>query len=370
MPSLITWVSKLSVGTAWVAGVKRLMEEMGWTREARGNCFKGLSKQLVKTAGTSLQMLPRDPFYRKPIEILSFHPDPGTELHKFWMASLPCQDPFWGQPTADVDWCEANYVHSRYVAEFFNTMSSIPMLLVSLWGLFLCFKYQLEARFYLCWLGIGVVGVGSVSFHGTLHPTGQAIDELGMICASLAFLYVVLEVGHLESWRPWLPVLEMVYAVGFAVAYFASPFFFPVFVAIYAATVLLIIHQAYRNLLKLKHCFRVYQHYVEEDSTSARWQRCLFWMAAIGYPAGFLFLWVPENTFCPLYPQLFQRQLGTSKVLKHPLHLHALFHIVTTMSPYCYVVFMTYHRCLVLKREAEHRLGIGLAYVHVKEIAP
>ena len=31
--------------------------------------------------------------------------------------------------------------------------------------------------------------------------TGQAIDELGMICASLAFLYVVLEVGHLETRR-------------------------------------------------------------------------------------------------------------------------------------------------------------------------
>ena len=30
---------------------------------------------------------------------------------------------------------------------------------------------------------------------------GQAVDELGMICASLAFLYVVLEVGHLDAWR-------------------------------------------------------------------------------------------------------------------------------------------------------------------------
>ena len=98
-----------------------------------------------------------------------------------------------------MDWCEANYVHTRYVAEFFNTMSSIPMLVVSIWGLYLCFKYQLELRFYLCWLGIGVVGIGSVAFHGTLHPTGQAIDELGMICASLAFLYVVLEIGHLEA---------------------------------------------------------------------------------------------------------------------------------------------------------------------------
>lgn len=90
------------------------------------------------------------------------------------MSCTANQDPFWGQPSSGVDWCEANYVHTRYVAEFFNTMSSIPMLIVSLWGLFLCFKYGLEARFYLCWLGIGVVGVGSVAFHGTLHPTGGA----------------------------------------------------------------------------------------------------------------------------------------------------------------------------------------------------
>jgi dihydroceramidase len=60
------------------------------------------------------------------------------------------------------------------VAEFFKTISSITVLIVSLWGHFLCFKYGLEARFYLCWLGIGVVGIGSVAFHGTLHPTGGA----------------------------------------------------------------------------------------------------------------------------------------------------------------------------------------------------
>ncbi|CAE6970268.1 Acer3 [Symbiodinium natans] len=171
-------------------------------------------------------MVPRDPFYRRPIQDLSLHPDP-----------------FWGLPTSNVDWCEANYAHTRYVAEFFNTLSSLPMVAVSLWGLYLCATYRLEPRFYLCWAGIGAVGIGSLAFHGMLHPAGQATDELAMICASLAFLYVVLEVGHLEARRPWLPALEMVYAVGFAVAYFTSPFFFPFFVAAYGATVLLIIFQ-------------------------------------------------------------------------------------------------------------------------------
>ncbi|CAE8665005.1 unnamed protein product [Polarella glacialis] len=176
-----------------------------------------------------------------------------------------------------------------------------------------------------------------------LHPAGQATDELAMICASLAFLYLVLEVGHKEVRRKWLPFVEAAYAAAFTVAYFSSPVFFPFFIATYAMTVVLIIYQAYR----------VYEQYRLEDSDAAWWQRRLFWIAAIGYPAGFLLLWVPENAVCPYYPWLFQ-----------VLNLHAVFHIVTTMSPYSYIVFMTYHRMVVLKREAEHRIGIGLPYVH------
>ncbi|OLQ11693.1 hypothetical protein AK812_SmicGene4420 [Symbiodinium microadriaticum] len=186
--------------------------------------------------------------------------------------------------------------------------------------------------------------VGTLAFHAMLHPVGQATDELAMICASMVFLYVVLEADHLEAQRSWLPALQIAYAFGFAVAYFTSPFFFPFFVAAYGCTVLLIIFQAYR----------VYKLYAAEDTESAKWQRLLFWVAATFYPAAFLFLWVPENALCPIYPELFQA-----------LHLHAMFHIATTISPYCYVVFMTYHRCTVLKRDAEHRRGIGLAYVHV-----
>jgi dihydroceramidase len=39
---------------------------------------------------------------------------------------------FWGPPAASVDWCEANYAHSHYVCELFNTVSSLMMVLVGL----------------------------------------------------------------------------------------------------------------------------------------------------------------------------------------------------------------------------------------------
>mmetsp|Transcript_20609 Transcript_20609/g.52594 ORF Transcript_20609/g.52594 Transcript_20609/m.52594 type:complete len:285 (+) Transcript_20609:90-944(+) len=276
---------------------------------------------------------PVDPFYGRPTEVLSH-----------------AKDPFWGLPTSAVDWCEPNYAHTRYVAELFNTLSSVPMVVVSLHGLWLCHRYKLEPRFYLCWAGLGVVGLGSLSFHGTLTHFGQALDELSMIVASMAFVYVVLEAGHPEARHPWLPFVEGAYSVAFAIAYLTSPFFFPFFIVAYGATVLLIIHQAYR----------VYLLYQKEGTIAGKWQRTLFWIAAAGYPGGFLLFWVPENALCPLYPELFRM-----------LNFHAIFHIVTTISPYCYVVFMTYHRCVVLRRRAEHRSGIaGMPYVHVMGGAP
>jgi len=274
-------------------------------------------------------MGPQDPFYGLNVDVPSHVPDP-----------------FWGTPASWVDWCEPNYAQTRYVAEFFNTLSSVPMLVVGIRGLWLCHRYQLETRFYLCWAGIGAVGIGSLLFHGTLSKFGQATDELAMIYASLAFAYVVLEVGHKECRRPWLPVVEVCYAVSFTVAYFASAFFFPFFCLAYALTVVLIIHQSYR----------VYTCYRTQVGVAARWQRWLFAIAASFYPFGFLLFWVPENALCPLFPHTFRL-----------LNLHAIFHLLTTTSPYCYVVFMTYHRCTVLKRQAEHRGGGGLVYVHVFE---
>jgi hypothetical protein len=38
--------------------------------------------------------------------------------------------------TATVDWCEENYVHTPFIAELWNTASSVPMVLAGLWGLY------------------------------------------------------------------------------------------------------------------------------------------------------------------------------------------------------------------------------------------
>ena len=41
---------------------------------------------------------------------------------------------FWGAVESSIDWCERNYAVSYYVAEYYNTISNVALLLLGLWG--------------------------------------------------------------------------------------------------------------------------------------------------------------------------------------------------------------------------------------------
>ena len=64
-------------------------------------------------------MRPTDPFYHRYI----------PKSHDAMVSH-----PYWGPSTSSVDWCEQNYAHTRYVAEMWNTLSSIPLIFVCLYG--------------------------------------------------------------------------------------------------------------------------------------------------------------------------------------------------------------------------------------------
>ena len=84
---------------------------------------------------------------------------------------------YWGEPDSSIDWCERNYVVTPYIAEFYNTLSNIVLLVVGLFGLWRCFVMDLELRFYAMSFCTIVVGFGSAAFHGTLHYHWQLMDE-------------------------------------------------------------------------------------------------------------------------------------------------------------------------------------------------
>jgi dihydroceramidase len=113
---------------------------------------------------------------------------------------------YWGTPTSTIDWCEANYVHSQYVAEWFNTISSFAIMAVGLVGMWL-HRRTLERRFHAAFAAVAVVGVGSVAFHATLRRELQMLDELPMLYSALILLFILLENRPTRRFGAWFPSL-------------------------------------------------------------------------------------------------------------------------------------------------------------------
>lgn len=119
--------------------------------------------------------------------------------------ALPSPDAFWGAVTSTVDWCEPNYVHSPYVAEWFNTLSCVPMLVLGFAGWAL--HSTQELRIKLAFISIAIIGAGSIAFHGTLKASSQALDELPMLWSALVVLFILLENAPQPRYGHKLPAL-------------------------------------------------------------------------------------------------------------------------------------------------------------------
>jgi hypothetical protein len=86
-----------------------------------------------------------------------------------------------------------DYEHTSYIAEFYNTISNIPMILLGLFGLYHAFKSRLDYRFNLSFFFLFFIGIGSSLFHATLLYHFQLLDELPMILGSLVFIYCMVD---------------------------------------------------------------------------------------------------------------------------------------------------------------------------------
>lgn len=100
------------------------------------------------------------------------------------------KDSRWNSLTATVDWCEPNYVVSYYIAEFWNTFSSVSMSVVGIYMLYLYKNQPLTRCIKTCHWMLVLMGIGSVYFHSTLSYAGQLVDELTM------FWYLLLALMH------------------------------------------------------------------------------------------------------------------------------------------------------------------------------
>jgi len=249
---------------------------------------------------------------------------------------------YWSPRTSAVDWCEPNYAHSFYVAEFFNTITNFPAIFLALQGLWFTYKYGYEKRYYLVNLLVCFVGIGSALFHGTLLYTGQILDELPMVYTSLALLYAILELdsSNKKSTNKYLGLFLIAYGLSFTAVYLYLPSFFIFFLVGYIMAILLLIYHSamiYRRPTTLSH-------------------QKMFVLLAVGfYVGGWLGFWVPEILFCETL-QVF--------------NFHSFWHLTSTFGAFVMVIFLIFQRELTRGRKPELNynsfLGIKLIpFVHI-----
>jgi len=252
---------------------------------------------------------------------------------------------YWGNRTAAVDWCESNYTWSIYVAEFFNTITSLPAVVYALYGLYFAFKYGYDRRFIVMNLLLASVGLGSAGFHGTLLYTGQILDELPMVYSSLSLLYAMFEMESKKNpVHKYLAHVLLAYSVVFTAVYFYLPSFFIFFVLSFICLILLL---AYRCFLVFRNPATLFQ------------QKVLIVLAICGYIGGWLFFWIPDVVFCEHI---------------QALNFHSWWHVTSTLGAFSLVLFMVFQRELHKGRNPELNYntiaGIPLIpYIHLSSEA-
>lgn len=135
------------------------------------------------------------------------------------------QSGFFEPHNSSIDFCESNYVYTRYCAEIWNSLSSLLIIVIAYItysqsinikpgpyfeelisrekrDIFIkkanvrgeknvsrAFQIYFFPRFLSFWIILGMVGAGSFLFHGTLRRWAQACDELPMVIMNVVFLY-------------------------------------------------------------------------------------------------------------------------------------------------------------------------------------
>lgn len=236
---------------------------------------------------------------------------------------------YWGEPTSTLDWCEENYIVTQYIAEFWNTLSNLAMIVPSFAGLYYAFRNNLERRFMLCFISLALVGCGSWNFHMTLLYEMQLFDELPMLWGSLMLVYAL--VSHLyesmerSALRNALLKLSLIaYGVICTVIYlsFKTPILFQV---------------AYGVLVTLMLYY---------DIAVVRTKQCsvrIFYSAVFFYYCGFG-LWCIDNFACEWLRGLRTETLPA--VLSPLTQLHAWWHFMAGYGAYLHILFCAHSRSL------------------------
>ena len=191
---------------------------------------------------------------------------------------------YWGKQDVSVFFCEDKYSHSNYIAEYYNTITAIPYIIVGI------FYYRTKLKN----IGISIIflGIGTGVLHCTLRYYGQMLDEISMLVLSFNIINKIRYRQFLkELSNKYLPFLILIYL------YFYNNFlvFFTIFTSMQIYTYYLVSNRKNKEISKSNRYVSLYIN--------------IFVFST--------FCWILDQVFC--------------EYVKF-LYLHAVWHIGTSLS--------------------------------------
>lgn len=163
-----------------------------------------------------------------------------------------------------VNWCEKDYATWSEVAEFWNTVSNLAIVVAGVSALADA-QHSARKKIWPACAALVLVGAGSAAFHATLTRETQAMDELSMIVFNAAYVYA--------GTRRWL--LPGTYVAVATAVYFVLDDQYWAFLVLFGAGLLAVAVVAHR----------------------ASDERRVFWTAVACFAVGFA-AWLVDKLAC------------------------------------------------------------------------
>ncbi len=107
---------------------------------------------------------------------------------------------YWGIKDSSSFFCEEPYTNSKYIAEYYNTVSAIPYILIGIYIYYVLNYYKIG-------LSVVSIGLGTILLHSTQRYYGQWADEMSM----LFFCFSVIQRLNKRINNYFLGILYSVY---------------------------------------------------------------------------------------------------------------------------------------------------------------
>jgi dihydroceramidase len=234
-------------------------------------------------------------------------------------------EPYWGAPSATIDWCEENYLFSPYIAEIVNALTNIGFVLLAIHHIYSTFKNDHGWMYIFISLGFASVGIGSFMFHSTLWYEHQLMDELPMVWVT------AIPFGYIYGWdKPsfW----QFFWNFG---TFLITSLFTYAYIFIYRNPVFHQVFYAILNFGVIYKSIKTIQKVIPDPNIRKSQYKLLIFSFSL-FIFGF-FIWNLDNVFCPTIRHWRRNYLGLPFGIF--LEGHGWWHVFTGLGIYYFIVY-------------------------------